>query len=146
VNGRLHALDIDPGTPLLWALRDHLHLYGAKYGCGIGLCGACTVLVDDQAVRACRLSVADAAGKAVTTIEGLAPGREPVQLAWQALQVPQCGYCQPGMIMTAAALLLRSPSPSDEEITEAMSGSVCRCGTFDRMRRAIRRAAAAEGS
>lgn len=140
VNGRLHTLDIDPGTPLLWALRDHLQLYGAKYGCGIGLCGSCTVHVDGAAVRACLVRVADAAGKAITTIEGLAPEREPVMLAWQALQVPQCGYCQPGMIMASVALLRAKPAPTDADIDTAIT-NICRCGTYNRVRRAIHAAA-----
>jgi isoquinoline 1-oxidoreductase subunit alpha len=112
VNGEKHTLEIDPGTPLLWALRDHLHLRGTKYGCGIGLCGSCTVHVDGRAARACLLTVADVGGQAVTTIEGLSPEHEPVQQAWQALQVPQCGYCQPGMIMASVALLREKPSPN----------------------------------
>lgn len=144
VNGRLHELDIDPDTPLLWALRDHLHLYGAKYGCGIGLCGACTVHIDERAARSCLLSVADVAGRSVTTIEGLAPDSNPVQLAWQSLQVPQCGYCQPGMIMASVALLRGKPSPTDADIDTAIT-NICRCGTYSRVRRAIHAAAAGHG-
>jgi isoquinoline 1-oxidoreductase alpha subunit len=140
VNGRKHTLEIDPGTPLLWALRDHLHLHGAKYGCGIGLCGSCTVHVDGRAVRSCLLKVADVGGKTVTTIEGLSPEREPVQQAWQELQVPQCGYCQPGMIMASVALLRDKPSPTEEDIEAAIT-NICRCGTYNRVRAAILAAA-----
>jgi isoquinoline 1-oxidoreductase alpha subunit len=140
VNGRKHTLEIDPDTPLLWALRDHLHLRGAKYGCGVGLCGSCTVHVDGRAVRSCMLTVADVGGKAVTTIEGLSPEREPVQQAWQELQVPQCGYCQPGMIMASIALLRDKPSPNEEDIEAAIT-NICRCGTYNRVREAILAAA-----
>jgi isoquinoline 1-oxidoreductase subunit alpha len=140
VNGRKHTLQIDPGTPLLWALRDHLHLRGTKYGCGIGLCGSCTVHVDGRAARACMLSVADVGGRAVTTIEGLSPEHEPVQQAWQALQVPQCGYCQPGMIMASVALLRDKPSPTEADIEAAIT-NICRCGTYNRVREAILAAA-----
>jgi isoquinoline 1-oxidoreductase alpha subunit len=141
VNGQHHELDIDPDTPLLWALRDHLHLYGTKYGCGIGLCGSCTVHIDERAVRACLVTVADASGKAVTTIEGLAPDSNPVQQAWEAFQVPQCGYCQPGMIMASVALLRDTPSPNDADIDAAIT-NICRCGTYNRVRQAILAAAA----
>jgi isoquinoline 1-oxidoreductase alpha subunit len=140
VNGRQHSLDIDPDTPLLWALRDHLQLYGTKYGCGIGLCGSCTVHVDAQAVRACLVTAGDVTGKAITTIEGLAPDSEPVQLAWQAMQVPQCGYCQPGMIMASVALLRENPSPTAADIDAAIT-NICRCGTYNRVRQAILAAA-----
>jgi len=140
VNGQLHELDIDPATPLLWALRDHLHLYGTKYGCGIGLCGSCTVHVDAHAVRACLVSVGDIAGKAVTTIEGLATEGTPVQRAWHELQVPQCGYCQPGMIMACIALLRAKPAPTDADIDAAIT-NICRCGTYNRVRQAIHAAA-----
>ena len=140
VNGLLHELDIDPATPLLWALRDHLHLYGTKYGCGIGLCGSCTVHVDAHAVRACLVRVGDIAGKAVTTIEGLAADGAPVQQAWHELQVPQCGYCQPGMIMASVALLRAKPAPTDADIDAAIT-NICRCGTYNRVRQAIHAAA-----
>jgi isoquinoline 1-oxidoreductase subunit alpha len=136
VNGQHHELDIDPDTPLLWALRDHLHLHGAKYGCGIGLCGSCTVHVDERAVRACLVKVADVSGKAVTTIEGLTPDSEPVQQAWREFDVPQCGYCQPGMIMASVALLREKPNPSDTDIEAAIT-NICRCGTYNRVRQAI---------
>jgi isoquinoline 1-oxidoreductase subunit alpha len=140
VNGHNHTLQIDPGTPLLWALRDHLHLRGTKYGCGIGLCGSCTVHVDGRAARACLLTLADVGGKAVTTIEGLSPEHEPVQQAWQALQVSQCGYCHPGMIMASVALLRDKPSPTVEDIEAAIT-NICRCGTYNRVREAILAAA-----
>jgi len=145
VNGQKHTLEIDPDTPLLWALRDHLHLRGAKYGCGIGLCGSCTVHVDGRAARACMLTVADVGGRAVTTIEGLSPENEPVQQAWQELQVPQCGYCQPGMIMASVALLRDTPSPTGEDIEAAIT-NICRCGTYNRVRAAILAAARKGGT
>jgi len=142
VNGRRHAVEAQPDTPLLWVLRDLLGLTGTKYGCGEGVCGACTIHENGEALRSCLLTVADAAGRSFVTIEGLSPdGSHPCQRAWIEEDVAQCGYCQPGMIMTAAALLRSRPSPSDAEIESALSDSVCRCGTFDRMRRAIRRAA-----
>ena len=140
VNGQTHTLDIDPDTPLLWALRDHLQLCGTKYGCGIGLCGSCTVHVDDRAVRACLVTVSEVSGKAVTTIEGLAPDSGAVQQAWRELEVPQCGYCQPGMIMASVALLRENPSPSSADIDDAIT-NLCRCGTYNRVRRAILAAA-----
>lgn len=140
VNGQTHALDIDPDTPLLWALRDHLHLCGTKYGCGIGLCGSCTVHVDDRAVRACLVTVSEVSGKAVTTIEGLAADSEAVQQAWRELEVPQCGYCQPGMIMASVALLREKPSPSNADIDAAIT-NICRCGTYNRVRQAVLAAA-----
>jgi len=137
LNGQEHELDIDPQTPLLWALRDQLHLRGTKYGCGIGLCGSCTVHVDGQAERACLLTLSDVNGKAVTTIEGLSPDHsDPLQQAWRELQVPQCGYCQPGMIMSVAALLKNNPDPSDADI-DANVTNICRCGTFNRVRHGI---------
>jgi isoquinoline 1-oxidoreductase alpha subunit len=146
VNGRTHQLDADPRMPLLWTLRDVLNLTGTKYGCGIGQCGACTVHLDGVAVRACMTTVGAVANRAITTIEGLSPdGGHPVQRAWIAEEVPQCGYCQSGQIMAAAALLATRPRPSDAEIDEAMSGNLCRCGTYDRIRRAIRRAGTGEG-
>jgi len=139
VNGQPRATEADPRTPLLWVLREELGLLAAKYGCGIAQCGACTVHLDGQAVRSCVTPVARAAGKQVTTLEGLARGR--LREAWLAEQVPQCGYCQPGQIMSAAALLARTPDPSDAEIDDAMAGNLCRCGTYLRIRRAIHRAA-----
>jgi isoquinoline 1-oxidoreductase alpha subunit len=140
VNGQTHELDIEPGTPLLWALRDHLHLCGTKYGCGIGLCGSCTVHVDDRAVRACLVTVSDVGSKAITTIEGLSPDSEAVQQAWRELEVPQCGYCQPGMIMASVALLREKPSPTNADIDTAIT-NICRCGTYNRVRQAILAAA-----
>jgi isoquinoline 1-oxidoreductase alpha subunit len=142
VNDAQHQVDVDPAMPLLWVLRDILGLTGTKYSCGIGLCGSCTVHLDGQAVRSCTLPVSEVAGKKITTIEGLG-GEElhPLQRAWLAENVPQCGYCQAGQIMTAAALLTENPNPSDDEIDEAMSGNLCRCGTYQRIRRAIHRAA-----
>jgi isoquinoline 1-oxidoreductase subunit alpha len=142
VNGVAQQFDGDPEMPLLWYLRDALQLTGTKYGCGIGLCGACTVHVDDAAARSCLLSMTNAAGKAVVTIEGLsAHGDHPVQQAWRAGNVPQCGYCQPGQIMQAAALLKEKPRPTDEDIDDAMEGNICRCGTYQRIRQAIKVAA-----
>lgn len=148
VNSRVHTIDIDdPTMPLLWVLRDVLDLTGTKYGCGIGQCGACTVHVDGVAVRSCSLPVSAIGNSAVKTIEGLSPdGRHPLQLAWQALDVPQCGYCQVGQIMNAAAFLEQNPSPSNEDITRAMSGNLCRCGTYPRIHAAIKRVAAASDS
>jgi isoquinoline 1-oxidoreductase alpha subunit len=141
VNGRRHAVEAQPDLPLLWVLRDLLNLTGTKFGCAEGVCGACTVHERGEALRSCVLSVAEAAGRSFVTIEGLSPdGSHPCQRAWIEEDVAQCGYCQPGMIMTAAALLRAKPAPSDAEIDAAMAGSVCRCGTFERMRRAIRRA------
>jgi aerobic-type carbon monoxide dehydrogenase small subunit (CoxS/CutS family) len=143
VNGRRRTVEAEADTPLLWVLRDNLQLTGTKYGCGEGVCGACTVHEDGRALRTCIMTVADAADRSFVTIEGLSPdGTHPCQRAWIDEDVAQCGYCQPGMIMTAAALLQATPSPSDAEIDAAMSSSICRCGTFDRMRRAIHRAAA----
>jgi isoquinoline 1-oxidoreductase alpha subunit len=145
INGTQHSLNADPAMPLLWALRDLLGLHGTKFGCGVGACGACTVHLDGDAVRACMTTLEDAAGKHVTTIEGLgAHGEHPLQRAWRQVNVPQCGYCQPGQIMQAAALLKQTPKPSDQQITDAMNGNICRCGTYVRIKAAIR-AAAAEG-
>ena len=142
VNGTVHRLDVEPAMPLLWVLRDVLGLTGTKFGCGIGQCGACTVHLDGAPVRSCQLTAGSAAGRAVTTIEGLAAiAPHPVQEAWIAEQVPQCGYCQSGQIMSAAALLARVSRPTDAEIDAAMSGNLCRCGTYQRIRRAVRRAA-----
>jgi isoquinoline 1-oxidoreductase subunit alpha len=142
VNGRARQLDVDPDTPLLWILRDTLNLIGTKYGCGIAQCGACTVHLNGTAVRSCVTPVGSVGDRAVTTIEGLSPdGSHAVQRAWIAENVSQCGYCQPGQVMSAAALLSTGRAPSDAEIDEAMSGNLCRCGTYDRIRRAIHRAA-----
>ncbi|MFO1377883.1 MAG: (2Fe-2S)-binding protein [Steroidobacteraceae bacterium] len=142
VNGRVHDLAVDPQTPLLWVLRDHLKLTGSRYGCGIGVCGACTVHVDGAPVRSCVLPLASVVGKTVTTIEGLSEDlMHPVQRAWSAVRVPQCGYCQSGQIMSAAALLSSHPHPTDEQIDAAMAGNLCRCGTYNRIRRAIHQAA-----
>lgn len=139
VNGEARQFDGDPEMPLLWYLRDELQLTGSKYGCGIGLCGACTVHVDGDAQRSCSMTVADASGSDVTTIEGLSEdGSHPVQAAWRELNVPQCGFCQCGQIMQAAALLSENPNPTDEEITEGMVGNVCRCGCYQRIAAAVR--------
>ena len=141
VNGTDRTFDGDPATPLLWYLRDELALTGTKFGCGMALCGACTVHLDGQAVRACIMGVGNAAGKHVVTIEGLSgDGNHPVQQAWRALDVAQCGYCQSGQIMQAAALLQTTPKPTDSQIDEAMAGNLCRCGTYLRIRAAIRTA------
>ena len=146
INGRDRSVSVAPETPLLWVLRDTLQLTGTKFGCGAGLCGACTVHLDGQAARSCATPVSQASGKNITTIEGLSVnGLHPLQLAWIAEQVPQCGYCQAGQIMAAAALLGRTPHPSDDQITQAMNGNLCRCGTYDRIRRAIHRAAGGAG-
>src|SRR5437867_11642989 len=143
VNGKPVEVDAEPSTPLLWILRDHLGLTGTKYGCGMALCGACTVHVDGQPMRACVTPASAAAGKSITTIEGLSARTDhPVQRAWIELDVPQCGYCQAGQIMTAAALLASKPSPTDADIDDAMAGNICRCGTYQRIRAAIHRAAA----
>ncbi|AJG18217.1 (2Fe-2S)-binding protein [Cupriavidus basilensis] len=144
VNGALRAVQAPGDTPLLWVLRDELDLTGTKYGCGMGLCGACTVHVDGAPVRACQTPVSTVAGKRVTTIEGLGQpdALHAVQKAWQAEDVPQCGYCQSGQLMSAAALLASKRNPTDSDIDAAMAGNICRCGTYDRIRRAIHRAAA----
>ena len=142
VNGQEQSFDGDPSTPLLWYLRDELGLTGTKFGCGVALCGACTVHIDGQATRACITAIGDADGRAVTTIEGLdRAGNHPVQKAWRALNVPQCGYCQAGQIMQAAALLATAKNPSEAEINEAMSGNICRCGCYQRITAAIKAAA-----
>ncbi|MBL26756.1 MAG: (2Fe-2S)-binding protein [Rhodospirillaceae bacterium] len=142
VNGVSRQYNGDPNMPLLWYLRDELGLTGSKYGCGAGLCGACTVHVDGEAMRGCITAIADADGKDVTTIEGLDPkGNHPVQRAWRAHAVPQCGYCQAGQIMQAAALLSRNPDPSDQEIVDSMDGNICRCGTYQRIFAAVKTAA-----
>ena len=142
VNGRSRSVNVDPDTPLLWVLRDELLLTGTKYGCGEGQCGACTVHVDGAALRSCVVPVSSVARQKITTIEGLSSdGRHPVQRAWIEEDVPQCGYCQPGQMMTAASLLAYRPKPTDAEIDDAMSGNICRCGTYPRIRKAIHRAA-----
>jgi isoquinoline 1-oxidoreductase alpha subunit len=142
VNNRTLEVDAAPDTPLLWVLRDHLGMTGTKYGCGMALCGACTVHIEGVAMRSCVLPLKALEGKTITTIEGLSPSRaHPVQRAWIELDVPQCGYCQSGQIMSAAALLRNNPSPSDAEIDAAMAGNICRCGTYSRIRKAIHRAA-----
>jgi isoquinoline 1-oxidoreductase alpha subunit len=138
VNGKAYTADVDSATPLLWVLRDTLGLVGTKYGCGIGACGACTVIIDGNAVRSCVTPVSKVEGKEILTVEGLSDdSSHPVQRAWIAEDVPQCGYCQSGQIMQAAALLGKNPQPSDEDIDRAMSGNVCRCGTYQRIRKAI---------
>src|ERR1700756_607966 len=143
VNGASRELDVDPDMPLLWAIRDHLELAGTKFGCGMALCGACTVHIDGQATRSCVTPVSAVAGKSITTIEGLAtPAGKAVQTAWISLDVPQCGYCQSGQIMSAAALLGANPQPSDADIDAAMSGNICRCCTYVRIRAAVHQAAA----
>ena len=142
LNGGTRAVDADPAMPLLWALRDLLGLTGTKFGCGIGACGACTVQLNGQAVRSCITAIGDVGDQEITTIEGLSPdGAHPVQRAWVANNVPQCGYCQAGQIMQAAALLKETPKPTDQQITDAMSGNICRCGTYQRIRAAIKAAA-----
>ena len=144
VNGKRHDLDVSGDMPLLWVLRENLGLTGTKFGCGLGQCGACTVHVDGVAVRACLTTAKAAAGKKVTTIEGLSSdASHPLQKAWVAEQVPQCGYCQSGQIMSAAALLAKTPKPTDAQIDSAMTGNICRCGTYQRIHRAIQRAARA---
>ena len=142
VNGKKMPVDADPDTPLLWVLRDHLNMTGTKYGCGMALCGACTVHVNGQATRSCQTPLSSAVGKRITTIEGIGQTKEgrAVQDAWVANEVPQCGYCQSGQIMSATALLAKVKRPSDAEIDEAMAGNVCRCGTYNRIRLAVRQA------
>lgn len=141
INGKDHALDADPQMPLLWAIRDLAGLTGTKFGCGIAQCGACTVIIDGVAARSCNMPLASASGKSIRTIEGLSENNDhPVQLAWQDLTVPQCGYCQSGQIMSAVALLEQTPDPTDNEIDKAMAGNICRCGTYPRIRAAIHKA------
>ena len=142
VNGQEHTTDADPSLPLLWYLRDELDLTGTKFGCGKALCGACTVHVDGQAIRSCTTTLQDVSGRSIVTIEGLDPaGDHPVQKAWRAANVPQCGFCQAGQIMQAAALLAANPKPSDAEIDEGMAGNICRCGCYQRIHTAVRLAA-----
>jgi len=143
INGKTHSVDAEPGTPLLWVIRDNLDMTGTKFGCGAALCGACTVHLDGQPVRSCVTPVSAAAGRKITTIEavGATPLGEKVQAAWAALDVPQCGYCQSGQIMSAMALLTQKPSPTDADIDSAMAGNICRCGTYPRIRAAIHKAA-----
>lgn len=142
INGTSKQVDVDPNTPVLWVLRDHLDLVGTKFGCGIAQCGACTVHLDGNAVRSCSLPVSSIGNSAITTIEGLSENADhPVQKAWMEHDVPQCGYCQAGQIMTAAALLQQNPNPSDEEIENAMNGNICRCGTYLRIKAAVKTAA-----
>lgn len=142
VNGKEKEVDVDPRTPVLWVLRDHLDLPGTKYGCGVAACGACTIHLDGVAVRSCQLPVAGVGAKKITTIEGLSPnGDHPLQKAWLEHDVPQCGYCQTGQIMSAAALLKTKPNPTDADIDAAMNGNICRCGTYLRIKAAIKTAA-----
>jgi isoquinoline 1-oxidoreductase alpha subunit len=141
INGEKHRLELDPNTPLLWVLRDHLNLPGTKYGCGVGQCGTCTVHLNGSAVRSCLLPISSVADNEITTIEGLSKdGDHPVQKAWLKHDVPQCGYCQAGQIMSAVALLKNNPSPNDEEIEDGMNGNICRCGTYTRIKAAIKSA------
>jgi len=147
VNGKSTTVDVPADMPLLWVIRDVLNLKGTKFGCGIGQCGACTVHIDGRAARACQTPISAAGNAKITTLEGLsADGTHPVQVAWQAIDVPQCGYCQPGQIMTAAALLSRNAKPSDTDIDSAMNGNICRCGTYPRIRQAIHMAASLAAS
>jgi len=148
VNGKLRSVDVEPTTPLLWVIRDSLGLTGTKFGCGAALCGACTVHVEGQPVPSCSTPVSAAAGKKITTIEavGSTPAGRKIQAAWAALDVPQCGYCQSGQIMSATALLARKPSPTDADIDNAMAGNICRCGTYPRIRAAIHMAAGKKGA
>ncbi len=142
INGRPATVDVAADMPLLWVIRDVLNLRGTKYGCGMGLCGACTVHIGGRAVRSCQTPVSAAEGAKITTIEGLSPdGSHPVQVAWAEFDVPQCGYCQAGQMMSAAALLAKTPKPSDQDIDSAMNGNICRCGTYLRIRQAIHKAA-----
>ena len=140
INKKVYTLNVNPDTPLLWVIREQLKLTGTKFGCGMGLCGACTVHIDGKAERSCQIPVGQAVGKKITTIEGL-PENHPVKRAWLKEQVPQCGYCQPGQIMQAAALLAEKPNPTDEEIVDYMNGNICRCSTYPRIKAAIRTAA-----
>jgi isoquinoline 1-oxidoreductase subunit alpha len=142
LNGKPATVDVNPDMPLLWVLRDALNMTGTKFGCGMALCGACTVHINGNAIRSCITPISSVAGKHVTTIEGLSPSSShPVQLAWKEIDVPQCGYCQSGQIMSASALLAKTPKPTDAQIEDAMSGNICRCGTYPRIKKAIHRAA-----
>ena len=142
VNGKQHTVDVDSSTPMLWVLRDHLHLVGTKYGCGIAQCGSCTIHLENIAVRSCQIPVSSVGNQNITTIEGLSEnGDHPVQKAWKEADVAQCGYCQSGQIMQAAALLKSNPNPTDEAIEATMSGNICRCGTYTRIKNAIKTAA-----
>lgn len=141
VNGKEYSVDVDAATPILWVLRDHLNLIGTKYGCGVGSCGACTIHFNGNAIRSCQIPVSAASSATITTIEGLSEkGDHPLQKAWSEHDVPQCGYCQAGQIMTAAALLKKNPKPTDKEIDDAMNGNLCRCGTYVRVKAAIQKA------
>lgn len=147
INGKSVDVDVDPKTPLLWVLRDHLNLVGTKYGCGIAQCGSCTIHLGDAAVRSCQLPIATVGNQSITTIEGLSEnGDHPVQKAWLEHDVPQCGYCQAGQIMSAAALLKNNPNPSDQDIDAAMDGNLCRCGTYVRIKQAIKTAAQSQSA
>ena len=142
INGKTQQINVDPTTPILWVLRDHLNLVGTKFGCGISQCGACTIHLNGVAVRSCQLAISSVGNQEITTIEGLSEnGDHPVQKAWLEHDVPQCGYCQAGQIMTATALLANNPNPTDEEIEMTMSGNLCRCGTYTRIKKAIKTAA-----
>ncbi len=141
VNGKAHTVDVDPNMPLLWVIRDTLNMTGTKFGCGMALCGACTVHINGMAIRSCITPISSVSGKEVTTIEGLSANSDhPVQRAWREVDVPQCGYCQSGQIMSASAMLAKNPHPTDEEIDAAMAGNICRCGTYQQIREAIHRA------
>lgn len=147
INGKKQQIDVDPSTPMLWVLRDHIKLVGTKFGCGIAQCGACTIHLGDNAVRSCQLPISAVGDQKITTIEGLSEnGDHPVQQAWLEIDVPQCGYCQAGQIMSASALLKRTPNPTDEEIETAMNGNICRCGTYTRIKKAIKTAANSENA
>lgn len=147
INGKTQEVDVDPSTPILWVLRDNLNLVGTKYGCGVSQCGSCTIHLDGTAVRACMVTVAMVGNQEVTTIEGLSEhGDHPVQKAWLEVDVPQCGYCQAGQVMQAAALLDKNPNPTDREIEMAMNGNICRCGTYTRIKKAIKIAAGTEAN
>jgi isoquinoline 1-oxidoreductase alpha subunit len=147
LNGKAQTVDVNPNMPLLWVVRDTLNMTGTKFGCGMALCGACTVHINGEATRSCITSISSVAGKKVTTIEGLSPdSSHPVQRAWLEIDVPQCGYCQSGQIMNAAAFLAKTPNPTDAQIDDAMSGNICRCGTYNLIRKAIHQAARMQGA